>query len=86
MDRRVLGYVAQVLLIGQIVMACSLSPSDTEADNPPVPESSTTTAVPEAVTKPATVAETTPTTQNPYPLAGTSLIRHRLHWYVPQPE
>lgn len=84
MHRRDLSRSARMLVIGQIVMACSLSPDITEADKPPVTGPPPTEAVPE--TDSAVATEGRPDEEKPYPLAGNSMIRHRLHWFVPQPE
>lgn len=84
MDRRDLSRSARILVIFQVVVACSTTPGVTEADNPPVTGPPTTPAITE--TDSAVTTEGRSDAEKPYPLAGNSMIRHRLHWYVPQPE
>ena len=84
MHRRGVSRSARMLVIGQIVMACSVSPGVTEADTQPVTGPPTTAAITE--TESAVGTEAGPDEEKPYPLAGNSMIRHRLHWYVPQSE
>lgn len=84
MDRRSVMAVMRGLATGLVLVSCSVSPSITEADDLPATGPPTTAAVSE--TEPAVAIEGRPDDENPYPLAGNTMIRQRLHWFVPQPE
>lgn len=78
MDRWNLAPTIRVLVISLIVVGCTLTPGDVEAE---IPVSDTQSA---PATSTPDVINTVGT--EPHPFAGIDLTRHRLHWYVPQPE
>lgn len=80
MDRRNLAPTIRTLVISLIVVGCTLTPGDVESETPiGDAQSVPTTSIPD----PAAISVVAP---EPHPFAGIDLTRHRLHWYVPQPE
>lgn len=80
MNRRDLAPTIRVLVISLIAAGCTLAPGDVETETP---VGDTQTVPSTSGSDPAAINAVAPA---PHPFAGIDLTRHRLHWYVPQPE
>lgn len=79
MDRRALSNTIRMLVIGQLVVACTVAPGDVDTETPSGTQPTTT------VTSDSRPAIST-VSLTPHPFADVDFSVPQVHLYVPQPE